>query len=94
MRRVCGAVGWLYLIACGLALGLIPATGAGLFGIEPDPFVALYAVVLGVPWSFLFLRLVSDTVGLAGSMALIAVGMAINVTLLRLLCRRIGRAGR
>ena len=71
MRRLCMAVVWLYLIACVLALALIPATGYGLFGIEPNPFVALYAVVLGVPWSFLSAWLTGD-VGVAGSMALIA----------------------
>ncbi len=89
MRRLCMAVVWLYLIACVLALALIPATGYGLFGIEPNPFVALYAVVLGVPWSFLSAWLTGD-VGVAGSMALIALGMAVNVALLRFLCRRFG----
>ena len=87
MRGVCMAVVWVYLIACVLALALIPATAYGLF--EPNPFVALYAVVLGVPWSFLSAWLAGD-VGVSVSMALIALGMAINVALLRSLCRRLG----
>ncbi len=88
MRRVCLAVGWIYLAGCALALALIPATGAGLFGIEPNAFVGLYAVVLGLPWSFLAMWLTSGDAGVAVNMMLIAAGMAINLALLRLLCRR------
>ena len=74
MRRLCGAVAWLYLAACLLALAVIPATGAGLFGLEPNAFVALYAVILGMPWSFLSMAVTSGELGVAGSMALIAWG--------------------
>jgi hypothetical protein len=90
VRWIGVAVFWLYLIACVLALALVPATGAGLFGIEPNPFAALYAVVLGLPWSFLSMSLTSGDLGVAASMALIAGGMAINLALLRMLCRRLG----
>jgi hypothetical protein len=85
MRRICRAVGWVYLVLCVLALGLIPATGAGL--LEPNPFVALYAVLLGLPWSLLFAWLTPGDAGVAVSMALIAIGMAVNLALLRWLCR-------
>ncbi len=90
MRRLCGAVAWGYLASCVLALAVIPATGAGLFGLEPNAFVALYAIVLGVPWSFLSMELTSGELGVAGSMALIAVGMVVNWAGLRWLCRRLG----
>ncbi len=86
IRRICLAVGWLYLVACLLALGLVPATGAGL--LAPNPFVALYAVVLGLPWSLLSLWLGSGEIGVAAGMALIAAGMAVNLVALRYVCRR------
>ena len=72
-----------------LALAVIPATGAGLFGLEPNALVALYAVLLGLPWSFLSMAVTSGELGVAGSMALIAVGMAVNWAGLRWLCRRL-----
>jgi hypothetical protein len=90
MRRICLGVGWIYLVACVVALALIPATGAGLFGIEPNAFAGLYAVVLGLPWSFLSMWLSPESAGVAFNMALIAVGMAVNLALLRWLCRRFG----
>ncbi len=90
MRRLCVATVWLYLVACLLALAWIPATGYGLLGIEPNPFAALAAVLLALPWSVLSASLSGD-VGTAGSMALIAVGMAINAALLGLLCRLLPR---
>jgi hypothetical protein len=65
----------------------VPATGAGLFGLDPNPFVALFAVVLGLPWSMISSALAGD-LGVGVNLALIAVGMAINVALLRRLCRR------
>lgn len=88
MRRLCRAVAWAYLVGCLAALALIPATGAGLFGLVPDPFVALYAVVLGLPWSYLSLWLAPGEPGVARAMALIAAGMALNLAALLWLCRR------
>ena len=90
MRRLCTAIVGAYVIACVLALGWIPATAYGLFGIAPNPFAALAAVILGLPWSPLAALLAGDA-GTATSVALIAAGMAINAALLRLLCRLAAR---
>jgi hypothetical protein len=87
MGSGCAVVVRLYVVACALALMLVPATGAGLFGLDPNPFVALFAVVLGLPWSMISSALAGD-LGVGVRLALIAVGMAINVALLRRLCRR------
>ena len=84
MRRLCTASLCAYLAACGLALAAIPATASGL--LAPNPFVALGAVILGLPWSPLAALLAGDA-GTATSVALIAAGMAINAALFRLLCR-------
>jgi hypothetical protein len=88
-RRLCRSLFWLYLVACLVTLALVPATGAGF--LPPNPFVALPAVVLGLPWSPLATALAPEALGVAGNMALIAAGMALNLALLRLLCRRLGR---
>ena len=90
MRRLCSAIVGAYVIACVLALGWIPATAYGLFGIAPNPFAALGAVILGLPWSPLAALIAGDS-GAALSVALIAAGMALNAALLRWLCRRIAR---
>jgi hypothetical protein len=84
---VCTVVVGIYVVACALAIAIVPATGAGLFGLDLNPFVALFAAVLGLPWSFLSSFLPGD-LGVGASLALIAAGMAINVALLRRLCRR------
>ena len=89
-RRLCRTLFWLYLLACLVALALVPATGAGL--LAPNPFAALPAVVLGLPWSPLATALAPQGLGVAGNLALVAAGMALNLALLRLLCRRFGRA--
>jgi hypothetical protein len=92
MQRFCLAVVWTYAIACVLALGQIPATAYGWFGLAPNPFAAFLAVVLGVPWSFAVPVLAGEA-GVATYMALIGAGMAINVIALRYLCRRLRRDG-
>ncbi len=88
VRVICKAAFWVYVIGSVLALALIPATGVGLFGIGPNPFAALYAVVLGLPWSFLSMRVTSGDLGVAANMVLIALGMTLNAVLIRLVCRR------
>jgi hypothetical protein len=86
MRRVCAAVFWSYPLGCALAFGLVPATGAGLFGLGPNPFAALPAVIFSLPWSFLSSLLTYD-LSMGASLALIAIGMAIDAALLWLLWR-------
>ena len=88
-RMFCRAVFWGYLAACLLAVAAIPATYDGL--VEPNPFVALPAVILGLPWSLASTAILPDGLGTAGRTLLVAAGMAVNLALLRFLCRR--RAG-
>jgi integral membrane sensor domain MASE1 len=84
-RRACAGLVWVYVVGCGLALAVVPATGAGI--LPPNPFAALGAVVLALPWSVLSQLLFAD-LGVAANLALVAAGMAVNALLLRRLCRR------
>lgn len=86
----------LYVVACLLALALIPASAAGWFGIERDPLSALFAMVLALPWSALLVALpaMSPWLSAAVLLAAMAVNVAIGVaTLRRLQRRRAMRAG-
>jgi hypothetical protein len=74
MRGICRTGFWLYLAASLGALALVPATGAGL--LAPNPFAALPAVVLGLPWSPLATALAPQGLGVAGNLALIALRLA------------------
>jgi hypothetical protein len=87
MRGICRTGFWLYLAASLGALALVPATGAGL--LAPNPFAALPAVLLGLPWSPVSMALVPESLGVGGKMALVAAGMALNLAVLRLICRRL-----
>jgi len=91
MRGVCRAVFWLY---CGLsivALLLIPISRWGLFGVEPDPLSAVFAVLLAQPWPSLADRFIS---GEAAGWAVVILGMAVNAAIIALLCRLAGRKRR
>ncbi|WP_108682025.1 hypothetical protein [Methyloceanibacter sp. wino2] len=68
----------LYAIACVLALAAIPLSAAGW--LRPDPLAAVPALLLGMPWSHLLLWL-GDTQSVTVNLALVALGMAVNVVL-------------
>jgi hypothetical protein len=81
----------LYAIACVLALAAIPMSAAGW--IEPDPLSAIPALLLGLPWSYVLLRL-GDSQSVPINMGLVALAMGINAVLLWVLGRAIGRIWR
>jgi hypothetical protein len=85
---------WLvvvYAVVSVLALIAIPLSAAGW--ITPDPLSAIPAILLGVPWSHLLLRL-GDTESVTINFGLVAAGMAINGCVLWLLGRAISRLWR
>jgi hypothetical protein len=82
---------WLvtaYVIVCALALAAIPLSAAGW--ITPDPLSAVPAILLGLPWSSLLLRL-GDPQSLVLNLSLMALSMAINAAILWLLVRVVSR---
>jgi hypothetical protein len=88
MRR--SALDWLaiaYAVAGIAALLVIPASAYGLFGIEEDPLSAVFALLLGLPWS-LALNLFSDAQPIALKWTVLVIGIGINFALLRMLARR------
>jgi len=88
--RPCTIVAGIYVTLCVMSLALVPLSAAGGLGVVRDPLAAVFAVLVGLPWSLLALKL-SDGTSLAVSLALIAIGMAINTALLLTLCRLVGR---
>ena len=82
----------IYLLLCVVALLLILATARGWFGLEPDPFVAIYAVALSLPWVLLIPDM--EMLGsLSGAVTLI-LGMLINLAILLGLARFLSRWAR
>jgi len=78
----------LYASLSALALAAIPLSAAGW--ITPDPLSAVPAILLGLPWSYLLLTLV-DSQSLALNFGLLAMAMAINAALVRLLAGAVRR---
>lgn len=89
MPRLCRVVVTVYAVLCALALVIIPLNAAGMFGMEPDPLSAIYALLLSAPWSFLAGDLVGDSV--VGHLILAVVGMAVNAVIFLFVCRLFGR---
>lgn len=77
----------LYAIACVLALAAIPLSAAGW--ITPDPLSAVPALLLGLPWSYLLLRL-GDFDSMLPNLLLLVLAMAVNANLLWALAAWIG----
>ena len=78
----------LYSVISGLALAAIPMSAAGW--ITPDPLSGIPAMLLGVPWSYLLAGLVgSQSASL--NVALLAIAMALNASLIWLIGRFLRR---
>jgi hypothetical protein len=88
VRRLCAGVSWVYAALCVVSLADVPASGFGLFRLEPNPMAALFAVVLALPWSLVTPHLLGDA-GVAAGLAAFGVGMAVNAAILHWLCRRL-----
>ncbi len=89
MRRICPAIIVIYVAACVAALALIPMNAAGMFGMAPDPLSGIYAMLLASPWIYLLDGLLGNG-DLPRNMAMAVFSMAINTSLLGLLCRQFG----
>jgi len=82
----------IYALLCTLSLLLIPATGGGWLGLQPDAFVAIYAVALSLPWVMILPDMA--ILGSYSAIATILVGMVANLALLLGLGRWLGRTHR
>jgi len=82
----------VYVLLCVLSLLLILGTGQGWFGLEPDAFVAIYAVALAVPWVFFIPDI--TILGSYAGLAAILLSMLANLALLLWLARLVRGARR
>jgi len=89
MRNVLFAIALLYSVACVLSLAIIVGSQQHWFGMEADPLAAMYALMLGLPWTLL-LRLY-DPGSTVVVMLMMAVGMGINTTAILWIATRLGR---
>ena len=80
----------LYVLLCIASLLLIPLTGMGWM--EPDAFIAIYAVALAMPWIFVLPDMA--ILGSYSGLAMILLGMLANLAILLGLARWIGRRER
>jgi hypothetical protein len=69
------------------ALGLFAVGTLGLFGAARDPLAGVFLIPLGLPWVFLLDGLPEPALPWAGALA-----PAVNLLLLRALCRALARA--
>ena len=87
MKRICGAAVLGFSLLWMAALAVLLVGTFGLFGQERDPLSGVYLVILGVPWTAL--------IDLAPEPLwpwLSATVPALNLALLALICRVLGRA--
>ncbi|MEC9342830.1 MAG: hypothetical protein VYD64_03180 [Pseudomonadota bacterium] len=90
MRRVCRIALGLYVLACIVALVIIPLNAAGRFGMTPDPLVGVFAVLLSAPWIYPLDSLLGDG-GLAWNMMLAVISITANAAILGFACSRLAR---
>ncbi len=88
MNALCQVIVVIIGIAYLLALGILLIGTFGLFGQERDPPSGVFLMPLGLPWN-LFLDPLPDTL----KPWLAALAPALNVLILRTICRAIGSAG-
>lgn len=86
MRKALLALLVFYVLCCLGALGLIVVSQRGLYGLAPDPLAAMFAIVLAFPWSLALHAL--PAVGAHLALALLAMGMALNLVVGIWLMRR------
>jgi hypothetical protein len=87
----CGRELGAYLILCIISVVLIPASSAGLFGLESDPLSGIFAFILGLPWTLLLGNPADDS-GWLYNLILILLAMLLNGGLLALFCRWLSKA--
>lgn len=80
MRRLLFAMTCVYAAICLFAVARVYASAHGLWGMQPDPLSALYAMALALPWGLALLLF--DDYGSIASTVVLALGMAANIGLL------------
>jgi len=88
LHTLCQGVVIIFGVAYLLALGIFLIGIFGLFGQERDPLSAVFLMPLGLPWN-LFLDPAPDML----KPWLAALAPALNLFILRPICRAIGSAG-
>ena len=88
MSRICNFAVWIFLAAYILALFLFLVGTFGWFGQTRDPLSGIFLIPLGLPWN-LMIEGFSETLW----PWLGAAAPALNLVLLRLICRRTRRQG-
>lgn len=83
---------WVYGLAALASLGFAVVGVFGMFGVEPDPFASIFAMLLAMPWFLLIDTAYADNPEL-WSFALLVTSMALNFAIL-LGLRRWLRRGR
>ncbi|PWV99118.1 hypothetical protein DFR52_104410 [Hoeflea marina] len=81
-----------YALAALASLALAVVGVNGLFGLEPDPFASIFAMLLAMPW-FLLIDFGPAAVPELAAFAMLVLGMAVNLGIL-LGLRRLMRRGR
>jgi hypothetical protein len=92
MSGVCKTFLWLYIVVSALAVLIIPASDMRLFGLVPDPFLGIFAILLAQPWiSLIFL--IPIEASQTSNLIFITACLALNAILIRLLCGWLRRRG-
>jgi hypothetical protein len=86
VRRACTAATVAFGLLYALALGMFLTGTFGLFGAERDPLAGVFLLPLGLPWVFLLDGLPEPVLPWVASLA-----PAVNLLLLRVLCRALAR---
>jgi hypothetical protein len=92
LSGVCKTILWLYIVVSVLSVLIIPASDMRLFGLVPDPFAGVFAILLAQPWiSLIFL--IPIEASQTWNIIMIAACLALNAILIRLLCGWLRRRG-
>ncbi len=81
LGKILTIVIWVYGLAAFASLGLAVVGVQGLFGVEPDPFASIFAILLAMPWFFLLDSATAGNPEFWGFMLMLA-GMALNLVIL------------
>lgn len=87
--RIARILAAVYIAGCLLALALMAIGTFGLFGAEPDPISAVYAILLAMPWSLALSYLNAPI----AAFAVLLSGMALNLIIIMAIGRAIARFG-
>ena len=81
MARILSVIIWIFGLAALVSLAFAIVGTRGLFGAEPDPFAAIFAILLSMPWFFLLDYSAGANAEVWG-FALMLVGIGLNLAIL------------